>query len=492
MLWNRFCIIHLSIVCGGRAVPFLWKVLEHKSSTVAFTEYKLMLRLATKLLSSYSNIMLLADRGFANHELVDWLQNSQWHYCLRLPCDVILHKDRKHPIELKYLFPQKAEAVLCHDVGLWLDGKYRCNVVLANVKGVKEPWAVRGLFALQSSYDDDWQSFALRTISKLVYDGLNDLMLDLKTEILQAEQKIRSYIRETPLDYSLALSRSANCQVFFKLENLQLTSSFKVRGAMNKLLSLTPQQRERGVVTASSGNHGAAIAYGLGKLKIPGIIFVPENASKTKIEAIARFGGEVLMHGKDSVITENYARTYAEQNNKVYISPYNDLQVIGGQGTIAIELARQLEQIDAVFVPVGGGGLISGIAGYLKSVLPNVRVIGCLPENSPVMAESIKANRIIERESLPTLSDGTAGGVEQNAITFDFCRSFVDEFVLVSEAEIASAMKLFIETHHQLLEGAAGVAIAAFWQARTRFRDRNIVIIICGANISLETLKTIL
>lgn len=317
-------------------------------------------------------------------------------------------------------------------------------------------------------------------------------MLDIKTEVLQAEEKIRSYIRETPLDYSLALSQSTNSQVFFKLENLQLTSSFKVRGAMNKLLSLTPQQREKGVVTASSGNHGAAIAYGLGKLKIPGIIFVPEDASKTKIEAIARFGSEVCLYGKDSVITENHARTYAEQNNKVYISPYNDLQVVGGQGTIAIELIRQLAQIDAVFVPVGGGGLISGIAGYLKSVFPNVKVIGCSPENSPIMAESIKANRIIERESLPTLSDGTAGGVESEAITFDFCRSLVDEFVLVSEKEIVEAMQLFIKTHHQLLEGAAGVSIAAFLKTQENFRERNIVIVICGANISLETLKTIL
>ncbi len=142
MLWNRFCIIHLSIVGGGRAVPFLWKVLEHKSSTVAFVEYKLMLRLAEKLLSSYSDIMLLADRGFANHELVNWLQNSSWHYCLRLPCDVTLHGVRKHPIELKYLWPKKAEAVLYHNVGLWLDGEHRCNIVLANVRGVKEPWAV--------------------------------------------------------------------------------------------------------------------------------------------------------------------------------------------------------------------------------------------------------------------------------------------------------------------------------------------------------------
>ena len=144
MLWNRFCIIHLSVVCGGRAIPFLWKVLAHKSSTVAFGEYKLMLRLAQRLLSNYPDIMLLADRGFANHQLTKWLKNSNWHYCLRLPCDVTLHGARRHPIELKYLYPPKSEAVFYHHVGLWLDGEIRCNIVLANVQGVKEPWAVRG------------------------------------------------------------------------------------------------------------------------------------------------------------------------------------------------------------------------------------------------------------------------------------------------------------------------------------------------------------
>ncbi len=142
VLWNRFCIIHLSVVCCGRAVPFLWKVKEHKSSTVAFKEYKLMLRLAARLLSNYPDIMLLADRGFANHELMSWLQEISWHYCLRLPCDVNLHGPRRHPIEIMYLWPPKGEAVFYHNVGLWLDGEYRCNIVLANVKGVKEPWAV--------------------------------------------------------------------------------------------------------------------------------------------------------------------------------------------------------------------------------------------------------------------------------------------------------------------------------------------------------------
>lgn len=142
MLWNRFCIIHVSIVCGGRAVPFLWKVLVHKSSTVAFTEYKSMLKLSHRLLSNYSDIMLLADRGFANHELLNWLQEAKWHYALRLPCDVNIHGARKHPIELKYLLPSKGEAIFYHNVGLWLDGKYRCNIVLANVKGAREPWGV--------------------------------------------------------------------------------------------------------------------------------------------------------------------------------------------------------------------------------------------------------------------------------------------------------------------------------------------------------------
>lgn len=317
-------------------------------------------------------------------------------------------------------------------------------------------------------------------------------MLEIKTEVLQAEQRIRPHIRETPLEYSFALSEIGRCNVFLKLENLQYTNSFKVRGAMNKLLSLTSEQRSQGVVAASSGNHGAAIAFGFSTLKLQGIIFVPENASKTKVEAIRRFGADVRFHGNDSAITETYARNYASENNMVYVSPYNDLQVIGGQGTIALELTRQLEKLDTIFVPVGGGGMISGIAGYLKSVKNHVKVSGCLPKNSPVMAESVKANRIVEMESLPTLSDGTAGGLEANAITFDLCRTLVDDYVLVSELEIKDAMRLFMETHHMLIEGAAGVAIASYLKHKELCQGKNIVIVICGANISLETLKTVL
>jgi hypothetical protein len=183
MLWNQFCIIHLSVVCGGRAVPFLWKVLSHKSSTVAFAEYKLVLKLAQRLLSSHDDVMLLADRGFANHQLINWLHNSNWHYCLRLPCDVVIHGARKHPIELKYLWPKKSEAIFYHHVGLWLDGEYRCNLVLANVRGVKEPWAV--ITDEEPSLQTLWQ-YGLRF-------RVEELFLDSKSAVFKLEEsKIRS------------------------------------------------------------------------------------------------------------------------------------------------------------------------------------------------------------------------------------------------------------------------------------------------------------
>ncbi len=316
--------------------------------------------------------------------------------------------------------------------------------------------------------------------------------MNLPAESTQAEPRIRPHVRETPLELGLALSQRGESRVYLKLENLQPTGSFKLRGAMNKLLSLTPAQRARGIVAASSGNHGAAVAYGLSCLSLRGRIFVPEHASPTKVEMIRRLGAEVHLHGDDCSVTELYARAYADRHGLVYISPYNDEQIIAGQGTIGVELARQLDPIHAVFVTVGGGGLISGIAGYLKAVMPGVKIIGCLPEHSPVMVESIRAGRIVEMESLPTLSDGSAGGIEPGAITFALCQRLVDDYVLVSEEEIKAAMRLVIEDQHMLIEGAAGVAVAAYLKTIERFRTQNVVIVICGANIEFETLKSVL
>jgi threonine dehydratase len=317
-------------------------------------------------------------------------------------------------------------------------------------------------------------------------------MQNIITQVKTAEARIRSYIRETPLDFSLPLSKLTHTNVFLKCENLQFTGSFKVRGALNKLLSLTPEQRTQGVVTASSGNHGAAVAFGLNQLKIPGIVFVPENASVAKVDNIRNYEIPLEFYATDCMQTELHALDYAKKNNMIYASPYNDLQVIAGQGTIALELTQQLEKIDVVLVPIGGGGLISGVAGYLKSVSPQTKIIGCMPENSPVMAESIKQNKIVDMETFPTLSDATAGGIEPGSITFDFCKQFVDDYILVSEAEIKNALVTLIKTQRLLAEGAAGVALASLLKNAKQFQDKNVVVVLSGANISIDTLKKVL
>jgi threonine dehydratase len=316
-------------------------------------------------------------------------------------------------------------------------------------------------------------------------------MFDIKNEVLAAKKRISSLIRETPLDYSFPLSKMTGSQVYLKCENLQYTGSFKVRGAINKLLTLTPAQRDQGVVTASSGNHGAAVAFGLSHLKMPGLVFVPENASPIKVANIRNYDIPLEFYATDCMQTEMHAIDYAKQNKMVYVSPYNDLQVIGGQGTIAFEI-EQILKADVVLVPVGGGGLISGIAGYIKAVSPETLVIGCLPVNSPVMAESIKAGRIIDMDIESTLSDATAGGIEQGSITFDICQKFVDDYILVSEDEIKNAILEIMKTQHLLIEGAAGMAVASLLKNSDKFRNKNVVVILSGANISLNLLKDIL
>ena len=322
--------------------------------------------------------------------------------------------------------------------------------------------------------------------------GVLQKLLDIRKEILAAEKRIRPHVRKTILDFSPAFSTLTGANVYFKLENLQYTGSFKVRGAMNKVLSLTAARRQRGVVTASTGNHGAATAFSLGKFKADGIVFVPQDASPDKIQAIERLGAEVRLYGRDGAVTEAYARRFAQKHGMTYISPYNDPQVIGGQGTVAIELAKQLDPIDIVFVALGGGGLISGIAAYLKSIRPEVKIVGCSPANSQVMIESIKAGKILDLPSLPTLSDGTAGGVEPDSITFDLCRALVDDYETVTETEIKESLRQYLRFHHIMIEGAAAVALAACLKQSDRLSGKNVIVVLCGANISLETLKSIL
>lgn len=316
--------------------------------------------------------------------------------------------------------------------------------------------------------------------------------MDFQKEVEAAVTRISGRVRRTSVERSQVLAGDGGGAVWLKLENQQLTGSFKLRGATNRILSLSDEERQRGVVAASSGNHGAAVACAAAAAGCSALVFVPEVVASSKFEAIRSWGVEVRKHGEDALLTELEARRHAAETGMTYISPYNDPLVVAGQGTLGAELAEQLPQLDTVFMALGGGGLISGVGGYLKAVRPELQVIACSPENSQVMHASLAAGRIVEMESRPTLSDGTAGGVEPGAITFALCRKIVDQSVLVSEEQIREAVRLIVGRHHTLIEGAAGVAVAGFLANRKRFADLEVAIVLCGANIDATVLTDIL
>lgn len=307
-----------------------------------------------------------------------------------------------------------------------------------------------------------------------------------------ASVRIADTVSRTPLQHSTYLTAATGADVFLKLENRQTTGSFKFRGASNRLMTLTPEQRARGCVAASSGNHGAAVACAMQKLAASGVIFVPQQTSPAKVAAIRSYGGDVQFFGTDGLDTEQHAREYATNNNMFYLSPYNDREVIAGQGTCGIEIVEQLPDIDALFVAVGGGGLVAGVGSVLKAHNPDIRIYGCQPEASAVMAKSVAAGEILDLPSDPTLSDGTAGGIEAQAITFALCQEIIDEFILVSEVEIASAMRDYMAENDEPIEGAAGVALAALLQRKDAVHGRKVAVIICGGNVSKEVIDKVL
>ncbi|CAH1254141.1 SRR [Branchiostoma lanceolatum] len=225
---------------------------------------------------------------------------------------------------------------------------------------------------------------------------------------------------------------------------------------------------------------------------LTGTIYLPENVSKTKELALVREGAVLRHHGTDVEETETKARQMALEEGIDFISPYNDMDVMTGQGTIGKEILEDLPDVDAVFVPVGGGGLIAGIAAYIKALKTTAKVVGCQPAHSAVMAKSVEAGRILDLPSLDTLSDGTAGGVEEGSITFPICQQCVDDWVLVEEDVISDAIYFMMAEHHKIVEGAAGVAIGAFLKTAQKYHGKSVAIISCGANISMEKIKKII
>jgi len=307
-----------------------------------------------------------------------------------------------------------------------------------------------------------------------------------------ADERIAPHVRRTPLLESDWLSAETGASALLKLESLQHTGSFKLRGALNKVLSLPAELRARPIVTASTGNHGAAVAYALARVGLTGTVYVPHDAEPSKVERIERLGARVVVHGRDSAEAEGHARALAAREGQVYISPYNDPEVVVGQGTAGLEIIRAVDRLDAVVVAVGGGGLISGVAGVIKAKWPSALVIGAAPRASAVMLESVRAGRILELESEPTLSDGTAGGVEPDAITFPWCRDLVDDWDLVGEDEIARAMRRVMLEDHLVVEGSAGVAVASAWRTGRRFAGGRIAVLVCGGNVGPGTIRKVL
>ena len=322
--------------------------------------------------------------------------------------------------------------------------------------------------------------------------NMNDIIQRTAAAAADAAERIAGHIERTELVRSVAFSDELVANVFFKLENLQISGSFKLRGATNRLMTLSEDERANGCVAASSGNHGAAVACAMQKIGATGVIFVPEQTSDVKINKIKSYGGDVRLFGVDGLDTEQYAREFAEQNGMLYLSPYNDEQVIAGQGTCGIEILEQLADIDAAFIAVGGGGLIGGVGSVLKSHNPDIVVYGCQPKASAVMAHSVKAGEILELPSEPTLSDGTAGGIEAGAITFPLNQAVVDDWVVVDEPQIADAIRLYVGSEQHAIEGAAGVAVAGLLARRDKIAGQNVVVIICGGNIADVKLDRIL
>jgi len=302
-------------------------------------------------------------------------------------------------------------------------------------------------------------------------------------DILAAYERIRGDIVRTPLEYSAPLSRLTGARVFVKWESDQTTGSFKFRGALNKMRTLSAAQKKAGIIAASTGNHGLGVVRAAGLERTSAVLFLPRTASPVKIAKLNAAGATVEFHGSSCERAEAAARRGAAKAGKIYISPYNDPDVIAGQGTIGLEILEDCPETDDIFVPVGGGGLIAGIGAYLKSRRPMIRIAGIEPAASAFMKASLRAGRLVPLEEGRTAADAVAGGIEPGSITFPLCRTYVDEFKTTGEARLREALRLCYRFHGRIVEGAGGLALAALLKDSRPYRNRTVVLVASGGNI---------
>lgn len=322
--------------------------------------------------------------------------------------------------------------------------------------------------------------------------GLIKLEIDMitKEEIVAAHHQIEADIYETPLVYSSELSKRSGASVHIKMEHLQNTGSFKVRGASFKIGSLSKADSQKTLVAASTGNHAAAFAHVVHHRKLRGVLFLPENVSATKLQALESYDVEIKHFGSMCMETEAKAAEYAKTVDGVLVHPYNDRQIITGQGTVGLEVLTQLPDLELIMAPIGGGGLISGLASYFSG--SGVKVIGSQPENAAEMKRSIDAGHIVSPSNLETISDATAGGIEDDSLTFDICRKLLYGIDLCSETQIREAIAFTTKYHHTIVEPGSALSVATLLNSGNRYAGKKVVVVLTGKKINMELLTDIL
>lgn len=316
-------------------------------------------------------------------------------------------------------------------------------------------------------------------------------MLDVAA-VLEARQRVMEVARRTPLDYSHTFSDRTGAEIHLKLENLQRTGAFKIRGAVNRIAHLTDKERAAGVVTASAGNHAQGVALAASRAGVDAVIVMPEYAPVSKVEATKAYGAEVVLHGVDYDAASERAHEIADDEGRVYVHAFDDERVMAGQGTIGLEIVEDLPAVDTVVVPVGGGGLISGVATAVKANNPDTRVVGVQAEGASAMAQSLQKGERVTVDTVDTIADGIAVG-RPGSHTFAVVRERVDEVVTVSDAAIARTVVDLLERSKTLVEGAGAVALAAVVEDAFDYDENEVIVpALCGGNIDLNVLRNVI
>jgi len=311
-------------------------------------------------------------------------------------------------------------------------------------------------------------------------------------DIQDARRLIRNEVNKTPLVRSQYLSDLCGSDAYLKLENLQVTNAFKIRGALNRMMNLTPEEKARGVIAASSGNHAQAVAIGAEKLNLTATVVVPETTPRIKVEKIRKHNVELIIHGEMYDYAEQYARKLAKEKGATFVSSYNDPLVVAGQGTVGLEILEDLPTADSIIVPVSGGSVLSGVAIAAKSIKPNIEILGVQPETVAAMYHCLKAGKIISMEMRHTIADGLDGNIEQGCITFELIQRYVDEILLFNEDTIRKMIRLLWEKEGQVVEASGAISIAPIVEAPKRFTGKRTVAVITGGNIDDALFQDIL